>query len=226
MAAIPCADFVTESVPIVPKRIDRTNPDALANRWANFIFSMDLSAEQSDAIGAGVGAWSLWDIPASHVAQIDDDRGEDLIAVAVMDRVYWLDWRRYQDEWFWNAYAPIDQLMRIGPIPSNENATIPTGGYDVSKLKRFREFEFSLKDGPLGQPRAVWTVTVAEWDREERTARSGQRKTATRMRTRISTKGRSFIVTLEHSANEPVHIEHWRAAWDVVGHRLREAGIA
>lgn len=225
MAAIPCEDFIEEDVPAVPKRIDRTNPDALANRWANFIFSMDLSAEQNDQLGAGVGAWSLWDVPTSHVSQIDDERGEDLITCAVLDRIYWFDWHRDQDEWFHNAFAPIHRLLRIGPIPSNDQVTFPAGGYDLSKLKRFREFEFSLKDGPIGAAGAVWRVTVAEWDRESQTARSGSRRTASRMRTRISTKGRSFIVTLEHSANEPVHIEHWRAAWDVVGHRLREAGI-
>lgn len=225
MAEILCQDFVTDDVPVVPKRIKRTNPDALANRWGNFIFCMDLSPEQRDELGVGVGAWFLWDIPASHVAQIDDDRGEDLIAVAIMDRVYWLDWRRYQDEWFWNAFAPINRLLRVGPIPSNQNATIPTGGYDLAALKRFCEFSFSLKDGPTGAAGAVWTVTVAEWDREERTQRAGLRQTATRMRTRIFTKGRSFIITLEHSANEPVRIEHWLSAWDIVGHRLRESGV-
>lgn len=226
MAAIPCSDFVAEDVPLAPKRIERTNPDALANRWVWFMASLDLSAEQKDAAGAGILAWSLWDIPSSHAAQIDDDRGEDLIAVSIMDNVYWLDWRRYQDEWGWNAFAPIHRLLRVGPLPSSDSSTIPTGGYDLSKLKRFREFEFSLKDGPTGAPQAVWTVTVAEWDREERTQRSGRRRTASRMRTRLSTKGRSFVVTLEHSANEPVRIEHWRAAWDVVGHRLKEARIA
>jgi len=225
MAAIPCEDYVTDDVPVVPKRIRRTNPDALANRWANFVFSMDLSPEQRDPTGAGFGAWSLWDIPASHATKIDDDRGEDMIVVSVLDRVYWLDWRRYIDEWFWNAYAPIRRMVRIGPIPSNPTSTLPTGGYDVSMLKRFREFEFSLKDGPTGAAGAIWRVTVAEWDRENETARTAQRATASRMRTRITTKGRTFIVTLEHSANEPVHIEHWRAAWDIVGHRLREANI-
>lgn len=223
MAEIPCPDYIIDPVPAVPGRIHRTNPDAIANRWANFVFSMDLSPEQRDEIGAGVGAWSLWDIPTSHCAQIDDDRGEDLIAIAIVDRVYWLDWRRYIDEWYWNSYAPIHRLLRIGPIPSNKETG--GGGYDLSKVKRFWEFEFSLKDGPTGAAGAIWTVTVAEWDREGRTARSGQRRTASRMRTKITTHGRTFIVTLEHSANEPVRIEHWRAAWDVVGARIKEAGI-
>lgn len=225
MALIPCTDFFIEPVPAVPKRIQRTNPDSLANRFVNFIFSMDLSPDQRDEVGEGVGAWSLWDVPSSHCSQIDDDRGEDLITFSSMDRVYWFDWRRYMDEWFWNAFAPIRRFLRVGPIPSNEQVTA-SGGYDLSKLKRFREFEFSLKDGPTGAAGGTWRVTVAEWDREDHTAISGTRRTASRMRTRITTKGRSFIVTLEHSANEPVRIEHWRAAWDVLGHRLREAGIA
>lgn len=226
MAFIPCTDFIVEEVPIVPKRIKRTNPDSLANRYANFMFHMDLSPEQKDEAGAGIGAWSLWDVPTSHVSQIDDDRGEDLITFSIMDRVYWFDWRRYVDEWYWNAFAPIDRLVRFGPIPSNENASIPTGGYDLSKLKRFREFEFSLADGPTGAAQAEWRVTVAEWNREQRTERSGTRKTASRMRIHITTKGSlGFVVTLEHHANEPVRIEHWRAAWDVVGARIASALI-
>lgn len=225
MAFIPCGDFVEDTPGVIPKRIDRTNPDSLANRWANFVFSMDLSPEQKEELGAGVGAWSLWDIPSAHAAQIDDDRGEDLIVVAVQDNIYWLDWTRYQDEWTWNAYAPIPRLIRFGPFPSNEQSSMPQGGFDLAQLKRLMEFEFSLKDGPTGAAGAVWTVTVAEWDREELTSRTGRRATATRMRTQNSVKGRSFIVTLEHSANEPVHIEHWRAAWDLVGRRIREAGV-
>ena len=225
MAAIPCQDYVSDAPGIVPKRISRTNPDALRNRWVNFILSLDLSPEQKDALGEGVGAWSLWDVPATHCAQIDDDRGEDLIAFSIMDNVFWFDWTRTQDEWTWNAFAPIHHLIRIGPLPSNPTETQPQGGFDLAALKRMVEFTFTLKDGDTGAPGAIWTVTVGEWDREEATSRTGQRATAERMRTQISVKGRAFIITLEHSANEPVHIDHWHAAWDLVGRRVREAGI-
>ncbi len=176
-------------------------------------------------MGAGVGAWSLWDIPSSNAAQIDDDNGNDLIAISVQDNVYWLDWDRNQDEWGWNAFAPIHRVIRIGPLPSNENASVPTGGYDLSKNKRLREFQWSLRNVPTGVGGAQWTVTVTEWNREDRTARSGIRRTAQRMRFKTSVKGVSFIVMLEHSANEPVRLENWRALWDVLGHRIRESEI-
>lgn len=225
MAAIPCQDYVTDPPGTVPKRIERTNPDALANRYVNFMLSLDLSPEQKEAIGEGVGAWSLWDIPATHASQIDDDRGEDLITLSVMDRIYWLDWNRNIDEWDWNSYAPIHRLVRIGPLPSNETESQPQGGFDLMALKRLVEFSFTLKDGPIGAAGAIWTVTVGEWDREERTQRTGQRATAERMRTQISVKGRAFVITLEHSANEPIHIDHWSAAWDIVGRRIKESAI-
>ena len=35
------AVFVTDPPGIVPKRIERANPDAIANRWVNFILSLD-----------------------------------------------------------------------------------------------------------------------------------------------------------------------------------------
>jgi len=225
MAAIPCIDYVRESPGTVPARITRTNPDSIRNRWANFVFSMDLSPTQQDEAGTGIGAWSLWDIPSSHAAQIDDDRGEDLICVSIKDEIYWLDWRRFLDEWNYDAFAPIRRLIRFGPLPSNAEVTVPPGGYDLSAVKRFREFEWSLADGALGTPGAVWDVSVGEWGREERTTRTGQRRTVNRMRSKISTHGNAFVVTLQHSAPEPINIEHYRAAWDLVGRRIRESAV-
>lgn len=232
MAAIPCIDFVTDAPPPWPARPERANPDSIANRYANFVFSMDLSPEQKDDVGAGVGAWSLWDIPASHASQIDDDRGEDLITVSVLDRIYWLDWRRYQDELDWNAFTPIHRLIRLGPVPANDKSATPEGrstpemGYDLSMVKRFREVSWELRNVPSGAPEAQWTVSVAEWGREARTTVTGTRTTAPRMRARIATKGSAgFVITLEHSANEPVKMESWRAVWDVIGQRIRESEV-
>lgn len=227
MAAIPCVDYVIDGPDIVPARPKRANPDAIFNRYVNFVFSMDLSPQQEDAVGAGIGAWSIWDIPASHAAQIDDDRGEDMICVAVQDNVYWLDWKRYADEWDWNSFAPIEQLVRFGPIPSSPDAVDGgTTGYDLSMVKRLSTFEFALADGSLDVPGAVWYITVGEWDREQETARTGQRRTTSRMRARVSVKGRNgFVVTLEHTAAEPINITHWKALWDVIGRRVRESGI-
>lgn len=223
MAKIPCPDFVQPPVVLVPTRLVCTSRTCVEDRYVNFVFSTELSPMQNDALGSGVGAWSCWDVPASHCAQIDDDRGEDLIAVSVMDKVYWFDWDRYQDEWDWNSFAPIYRMVRIGPIPYNLSAT-QQGGYDLDKVKRFREFQWSLEDGPTGAPQADWTITVTEFQREAETLRSTTRRTAARMRAQIAVKGKAFVVMLEHKANEPINITDWNAAWDVIGKRIREGG--
>lgn len=224
MAAIPCPDFITDPAPLVPKRIVCTNRTCLADRFVNFVASLDLSPDQKDEAGTGVLAWSLWDIPASFAAQIDDDRGEDLIALSIKDNLFWLDWDRYQDEWTWNGFAPINRMVRFGPIPSNENET-SKGGYDLSSLKRFREFQWELESGNTGAPQPFWTIKVAEWRNEDTTERSGVRRTTSRMRARIATKGKAFVVTLEHSANEPCSSVAWHAEWDDLGKRIRESTV-
>lgn len=225
MASIPCADYVQPPIGLVPARIVCTERTCIANRFVGFCFSIDLSQNQKDEVGAGVGAWSLWDIPASHAAQIDDDRGEDLICVSIMDKVYWLDYERYIDEWDWNSYAPIYRMLRIGPVPYAPDQT-QQGGYDLDALKRFREFQFALADGSTGAAGAKWTISVGDFQREAVTTRSTQRKTTNRMRTQIAVKGKAFMITLEHSANEPVNITDWFAAWDTLGKRIREASKA
>lgn len=227
MAAIPCIDFVTDPVEPVPARITCTERTCLQNRFALFVASMDLSPELHEkSLGAGVLAWSLWDIPGLHASQIDDDAGEDLICISVEDRVYWLDYTRHKDEWNWNAFAPIRRMVRFGPIPSNAEACT-RGGYDLEKVKRFREFLFNLKDGATGAPGAFWEISVGEWTREQNTTRTTTRRTTNRMRTRISTKGsQGFVVTVRHSADEPVEINNWSAEWDVLGKRIRQAGRA
>lgn len=227
MAQIPCVDYITDPVPVVPARITCTERTCIKNRFAMFVASMDLSTElREKGLGEGVLAWSLWDIPGLHASQIDDDAGEDLICISVMDRIYWLDYTRHKDEWNWNAFAPIRQVIRTGPIPSNAEAT-NRGGYDLEKVKRFREFFFALKDGATGAPGAFWSISVGEWEREQNTTRTTIRRTTNRMRSRISTKGSNgFVVTLQHSADEPIEINDWTAEWDVLGKRVRQAGRA
>lgn len=220
MAAIPCSDFITDSPVLWPARPERANPDSIANRYANFVMSLSLSPEQTD--DKAVYGWNLWDIPSSHASQIDDDRGNDLVTLAVQNNIVFLDWDRTADEIDWNTFAPIHRLVRFGPLPSNARATDPEGGYDLAKMKRFREFEFNLRDEPTGSA-GTWRVTVGEWEREGQTERTTTRLTSPRMRTRIAVRGRSFVVTLEHTSDEAVTIEHWRAAWDVVGRRIRQA---
>lgn len=223
MAAIPCADYVTDGPDVVPARLTCTRRTCLANRFVNFCFSTDLVYSQKDEVGAGTGAWSLWDLPASHSAQIDDDRGEDLICVSIQDKVYWLDYDRYIDEWGWNSFAPINQMVKFGPIPYNEEAT-QRGGYDLDAVKRFREFQWSLADGSTGAAAATWDVTVSEHQNEAVTRRTATRRTTARMRAQVAVKGRAFMVQLEHSANEPVNITSFTAVWDTLGKRIRESG--
>lgn len=215
MALIPCTDFYEDDTGSVPVRIKRTNPDAIRDRWANFCYAMDLSPLQDDdKLGNQYGAWSLWDLPVTHAAQYVDDRGNDFIVVAIVDRVYILDWKRYRDEWLHNTYAPIYRMLTIGPIPSSKDDA--PKGYALDALKRFREWQFSLRDEPEAGQEAKWRISVGEYDKES-TYKITMRASRKRMRAPISVKGTAFTVRLEHAANEPIHIGHWLAKWDMLG---------
>lgn len=214
MAAIPCEDFYVTVPRTVPGRVKRTNPDAIADRWTPFIYSMDLSPEAGDEdIGNQYGAWSLWDLPVSHCAQIDDDNGNDLIVVAIIDRLYVLDWTRHRDEWAPNSFAPIYRMLRIGPIPSSPDDVQARGGFAIDSVKRFREFEWTVPYAPEAQGQSKWRVSVAEWEREPQ-QRITIRQARQRMRVRCALRGTAFVVTLEHAANEPFTITSWKAKWD------------
>lgn len=219
MAAIPCSDYFTEDIGTVPVRIKRTNPDSIKDRWTPFVASFDIlpSPKDDEATGELID-WSLWDTPASHSAQYVDERGNDLIVVAIVDRVYYFDWDRYADEWAPNTFAPIYRMLRTGPVPSNSDAS--QNGYALDVWKRFREFAFALKDEPQAGDDSKWRVSVAEWDAEEANWKVTLRHAARRMRVPVVARGRTFNVRLEHSANEPVRIEHWQAKWNMLGRRI------
>lgn len=226
MALIPCTDFYTEDPPIVPTRIKRTNPDAIRDRWANFVYAMDLSVSpDDDKLGNQLGAWSLWDLPVTHTAQYVDSRGNDFVVVAILDRVYVLDWKVYRDEWRHNSYAPIYRMITVGPIPSAKEE-VPKG-YDLGVLKRFREWQFSLRDAPEAGAQSKWRISVGEYDNEDATYKTTMRAARKRMRLPVAVKGSSFTVRMEHAANEPIHIGHWLAKWDMLGrpiaHTVRTA---
>jgi len=230
MAFIDCADYVEDdNVPVIPSRIDRTNPDAIANRWANFTYSMDLSPEAGDEqLGNVQGAWSVSDLPVTHAAQIDDDRGDDLIVVAIVDRLYYLDWKRYEDEWNWNVFRSIRRMVRLGPIPTSKEDTTSMAEdeadvYAPARLKRIREVQWQNNQPPNTNVAGKWTVTASEWGNEAATARSKQMKSGQRMRAKIAVKGGSFIVTLEHRANEPIEVEYWQVLWDLLGRRIPQS---
>lgn len=215
MALIPCTDYFEDQQDFVPARIKRTNPDALRDRWANFAYAMDLSPLQDDdKLGNQYGAWSMWDLPVTHCAQYVDARGNDFIVVAIIDRVYILDWTRYRDEWMHNTFAPIYRMLTIGPIPSSQNDA--PKGYALDAVKRFRELQFSLRDAPETGNESKWRISVGEYDNET-TYKITMRAARKRMRAPISVKGTSFTVRLEHAANEPIRLGHWLAKWDMLG---------
>jgi len=223
MAVIPCVDFFEEVVGIVPGRIKRTNPDSIFGRHANLTYSMDLSPLPGDEeLGNQFGAWSMSDIPSSHASQIDDDDGNDLICVSILNRIYTLSRKVFRDEWLHNTYAPIYRQITIGPIPYSEEEA-SKGGYNLAELKRFLEFQFSLKDAPQDGPLSKWRVSVGEWENEDDTYVVTTRAGSQRMRARVNVKGRSFTVRIEHAANEPIHVEHWEAFWSSLGRRLAQS---
>jgi len=221
MALIPCTDFYNEPPGTIPARIKRTNPDAILDRWANVVYSMDLSpSPDDDELGNTDGAWSLWDLPVTHAAQYVDERGNDLIVVAIDNRVYKLDWNRYSDEWLHNTFAPIYRMVQIGPIPSSRDAS-PMQGYDPRVLKRLREFQWSLVDAPDTGNDSKWRISVGVFNREDVTWRVGVRQASQSMRVKPALKGQAFTVRLEHAANEPINIQSWQAEWDLIGRRIK-----
>lgn len=217
MAAIPCSDFFSNPIGSVPVRIKRTNPDSIKDRWTPFVATFDLVSTTNDDDPQGdFIAWSMWDVPASHSCQYVDERGNDLICVAIVDRVYFFDWDRTRDEWAPNTFAPIYRMLRIGPVPYSRDSA--PAGYSLDVWKRFRAFEFALKDAPQSGDDSKWRVSVSEWDQENWTVT--MRAGTQRMRVPIVSRGRSFVVRLEHSADEPVRIEHWQAKWNMLGKRI------
>lgn len=222
MAEIPCEDFFEGLPGTIPIRPKRTNPDSIKDRWANFVYSMDLSPEPGDEqLGNVNGAWSLWDLETSFAAQVDDERGDDQIVVAIIDRAYILDWTRYRDEYAWETFAPTYRMMRFGPIPYSPDETeAGLAAFRMDALKRFREFSFNVKDRPR-QLYSKYRFHVAEWDNEQQTERIGTRIARLRNRFLAAVRGQSFVVTVEHAANEQLRLEHWQAKWDVLGKRIQ-----
>ncbi len=226
MATIPCSQFFYQALGTIPLRATRSNPDSLENRWGNFFYNFDLSTSADDDELGPYGAWSMGDLPVSHAAQIDDARGDDMINVAIIDRVYVLDWTRFQDEWDYNQVAPIYRMLRLGPIPHSADA-VEDGvrGYAVDQLKRFREFRFDLKRAPQ-VPTSNYRITVAEAGNETNNQRSKRFLTRLKNRARIALKGLAFIVAIEHSANEQFMPLTWSAMWEVLGKRVRRSRVA
>lgn len=218
---IPCTDYFEDVVDIIQIRIKRTDPNSIKNRHANFVYSMDLSPMQSDdELGNQYGAWSLWDLTVTHACQYVDNSGNDMILVAIRDRVYVLDWTVYRDEFLQGVYAPIYRMLTIGPLPSSLDDA--PKGYALDALKRFREVQWSLMDEPQAGNDSKWRVSVGEYNHTS-SYRTTVRQQKRAMRIPMAVKGPSFVLRLEHTANEPMRIEHVLTKWDLLGRPIKNS---
>lgn len=208
-----CGEFYVGNMQLIPPRIKRTNPDALEDRWVNYIYSMDISPEPGDdQLGNPLGAWSIWDLPVATTAQVDDDRGDDFITVSIDDRIYVLDWDRFYDEYNWDVKTDIYRLYKIGPLPSN--AEDAGKDYTPHMMKRFREIAFKLTEAPTDS-QSKYRVTVEEFNNESR-MRQGVRTTLQKNRGQVSLVAADFAVTIEHVAHEQFSPVAWEVEWDAI----------
>lgn len=205
-----------------PRRVRTPECSAFADkaRWVNFVYSLNLTPDPQDNDPAsGLGAWSVWDLPVTYAMQDVSTRGDDLLFVAIADRVYLLDWTAYRDQWNWEAYGAIYRRLTIGPIPGSKDEQ-EGGKYELPNLKRFRSFEYELAVPPADDPvQSQYKITtVADGDASGAEA-AGYRRTQQNAAAKVALKGYSFLVTLEHDANEDFPLIWWQAEWDELGGR-------
>lgn len=219
-----CGDFYTGNPSLLPKRPRRANPRSLEGRWVNFVLSLDLTPDPDDDEKFELGAWSLWDLPVNVSAQIDDAEGNDFITVAIADRIYILDWERYQDEWNHEVYGRIYRRLTFAPIPSSSEAvdkfSNDANAYRLDYIRRFREVMIQLNTLPTAIDTA-YRATVNEVNNYSR-FKQGAWTMSQRNRAHIAfSNAISFEVTIEHEANEQFDPVSYLFKWDSVGKRLR-----
>lgn len=193
------------------------------NRWVNFVYSLNLTPDpQDNDPSSALGAWSVWDLPVTYAAQDVDPAGNDLLLVAIADRVYVLDWTQYRDQWNWEAFGPIYRQLTIGPIPGSKDEQ-EGGTYDLTRLKRFRRLSFQLTTPPADDPvTSQYKATVAaDGDDGYPPDAVGYRRTQQNAEVRVVKRGYAFLVTLEHDANEDFPLREWIAEWEELGNRRR-----
>lgn len=222
---------IDEYRPVIlrPRRVRQPECAAFAdaNRWINFVYSLNLTPDPGDNDPAsGLGAWSCWDLPVTFAAQDVDPRGNDLLMVAIADRIYVLDWTAYRDQWNWEAYGPIYRQLTIGPIPGSKEEQ-EGGQYDLNSLKRFRRFSFQLVTPPADDPvTSQYKLTVAaDGDTGFGADAVGVRRTQQNAEVKAAKRGYAFLVTLEHEANEDFPLQEWVAEWEELGGRRRNDTI-
>lgn len=221
-----CTDFFYP-VLLQPRRIRRAECSSYANlnRWVNFCLSMNLSGDPSDNDPlSGEGAWTLWDLAVSVAFQDVSDRGDDLLFVCSGNRVSILDWDRYRDETNWDTFDAIYRQLTIGPIPGSK-AEEEDGTYTLANLKRFRRFTFELATEPANDPTtSEYKISVQETGALTQKA-WGRRTTSRHGNAQIAKRGYSFLVRLEHEANEDFPLLWWQADFEELGDRRANDAI-
>jgi len=197
-------------VVLQPRRVRKAECASFAeqNRWVNFCVTFDLTpAVEDNATSSGVGAWTVWDLPVSIAFQ------------DVSDRAYVLDWDRYRDEMNWEVFSPIYRRLTIGPIPGSREEE-EEGKYVLANLKRFRRFSYELATAPTDDPTtSQYKITVDEAGADGGTPAVGYRRTQRHGNAQIAKRGYSFLVTLEHDANEDLPMLWWAADFEELGDR-------
>lgn len=221
-----CTDLYRPTV-IRPRRVRQPECSAFQeqNRWVNLIYSTDLTPDPNDNDPAsGLGAWSVWDLPVTYSAQDVDTRGNDLLLVAIANRVYFLDWEAFRDQWNWETYGLIYRQLTLGPIPGSADE-IEGGQLDLDSLKRFRRLAFQLAAPPADDPvQSQYKITVEDdGDSSDSlgTPAVGIRRTQRLAEVKAAKAGYGFLVTLEHDANEDFPLIEWVAEWEEMGNRRR-----
>jgi hypothetical protein len=215
-----CTDIYRPTL-IRPRRVRQAECSAFAekNRFINFVYSLNLTPDPADNDPAsGLGAWSCWDIPAQYAMQDVSTRGDDLLFVAIADRVYLLDWDAFRDQWNWETYGNIYRRLTLGPIPGSREEQ-EGGDYVLPNLRRFRSFTYQLADPPADDPvTSQYKISVADSGTPDDVA-EGYRRTQQNGETKVAKKGYAFLVTLEHEANEDFPLLWWQAEWEELGGR-------
>lgn len=223
-----CGDYFVGSVGLIPKRIRRANPRAIETRFVQYILSLDLTPEPDDDENPTLGAWSVWDLPISVTAQIPDDTGDDLITVAIKDRIYILDWERYRDEWNWEVYGSIYRRLTFAPIPSSQDAVDGPANPDAYRkhyLRRFRTCWFDFDTLPTAGSDSQFRITVNPVNDYSR-FKQGVYAANKRNRAHIALSNAiDFEVTIEHEANEQFDPKFFVMEWDTVGNRIRSNSV-
>lgn len=214
-----CSDRLIQLM-LTPRRIRQPECTAFAdqNRWVNFTYCLNLTPSPDDNDPATAqGAWTVGDLPVTYAWQDVADNGDDLLFVAIANRVYVLDATRHRDEWNWGYFKPIYRKLTIGPIPGNRDEQ-EEGVYQLAQLKRFRRFTFQLASDPTDEG-TQYKVSVGEEGANPTAAAFSYRTTQRHGNAQIATRGYSFLVTLEHEANEDFPLLWWQAEWEALGDR-------